>query len=69
MDGAKGYISELSYFLLTLNYPGAFQYACLFKLEALTTMIPVACVGVHYKFGPCPEIFFRALAQFHGWAA
>ena len=32
-------------------------------------MIPVACVGVHYNFGPCPQIFTRALAQFHGWAA
>ena len=39
------------------------------KLSVLKTMIPVACVGVHYKFGPCPQIFIRALAQFPGWAA
>ena len=32
-------------------------------------MILVACVGVHYQFGPCPQIFSRALAQSHGWAA
>ena len=32
-------------------------------------MIPVACVGVHYKFGPCPQIFVRALTQFPDWAA
>ena len=32
-------------------------------------MIPVACVGVHYKFGPCPQIFLRALTPFRGWAA
>ena len=32
-------------------------------------MIPVACVGVHYKFGPRLLIFTRALAQFRVWAA
>ena len=32
-------------------------------------MIPVACVGVHYQFGPCLQIFSRALVQFRGWAA
>ena len=31
-------------------------------------MIPVVCVGVPYKFGPGPQIFSRALAQFRGWA-
>ena len=32
-------------------------------------MIPVACVDVPHKFGPDPQIFSRALAQFRGWAA
>ena len=32
-------------------------------------MIPVACVGVRYSFGPGPKIFTHALAQFRGWAA
>ena len=32
-------------------------------------MIPIACVGVRYYFGPGLQIFTRALAQFRGWAA
>ena len=72
MDGAKGYtflFLTIPAFIKLSNIPGAFQHACLFKLLVLETMIPVACVGVHYQFGPCPQIFSRALAQFCGWAA
>ena len=57
--------------LLFINFklPRGFPKRLSFKLSILKTMIPVACVGVLYKFGPRPPIFTRALAQFRGWAA
>ena len=52
---------------ITFKLPRGFSKRL--SLKVLETMIPVAYVGVHYKFGHSPPIFTRALAQFHGWAA
>jgi len=48
------------YFKLPRGFPKRLSL----KLSVLKTMIPIACVGVHYKFGPSPPIFTRAWLAF-----
>ena len=55
--------------IYSFNYPGAFNKRLSLKLSVLTTKIPVTCVGVLSNFWPCPPVFPRALARFHGWDA